>query len=80
MLPWLGTASHHFPDASEQPERRVMSILREREDELAVEVVVDVAPRIPALPLIGIVGEGVDRIRLTVEHREVKLAFERVEV
>lgn len=57
-----------------------MSVLRERENELSVEVVVDIAPRVPPLPFIRVVTEDVDRKCLTVVDRAVKLALDRIEV
>ena len=68
--PQLG-ASQGFPDAAEQPKRRVMAILSERENELSVEVAANFAPRVPAQPSIGVIVEGVDQMRLTVEDWEV---------
>jgi hypothetical protein len=64
---------------TEQPERRVSSVLRERENELSVEVVVDIAPRVPPPPLFGVVAEHIDRERLTVIDRAVELAMARIE-
>ncbi len=72
-------AREDLEDAAEQPERRVLAVLRQGEDELAVEVIFRAAPRVPAQPFVGVPCEYVDRVSLPVEHRAVKFAPERID-
>ena len=69
----LRPSLQHLPDPTEQPKRRVVPVLGEREDEVAVEVVLDAPPRVPAVPLLVGRCQNVDRVLNLIPDREVDL-------
>src|SRR3954452_2507609 len=51
--PRLGAPPGHLPDPAEEPERRIVPVLSEREEELPVESIRLRTPGVPALPFRG---------------------------
>lgn len=80
VRPRLRSSPHDLPDASEQPQRRVVTVLCQREDEPAVEVVVHVPPGVPTLPLRKVASQDVHWVGFPVVDSTVDLELHRVDV
>src|SRR4051794_33711127 len=79
MCARLGATTDDLPDSTEQPQRGIVTILCQRKDVLAVEVVVHIAPGVPGLPLLEVIAEHLDRMGLAVVDRAVEFELARVE-
>jgi len=72
-----GPPGQHLEDASEKPERRVVTIAHQREVELTIEFIARATSPVPVSPLVPIAGQHIHRVVLAIADRTMELAESR---